>query len=128
MAPRKGTMAHNKGKRKATSQQPEPQPQPNQPAAQAMQSAQPEAAQEPSISALQQLEEKRARLTSQLQEVERQIYDLETRYLEGCNPHANALRGYESLRSQLGSSKPTKPQPVATEDRVFSASSTTAAQ
>ena len=22
-----------------------------------------------------------------------QIYDLETRYLEGCNPHANALKG-----------------------------------
>ncbi|KAF8066164.1 SFC1 [Scenedesmus sp. PABB004] len=77
-----------------------------------------------SLSALQALEDRKKRLAAQLKDVERQIFDLETRYLEGCNPVANALKGYESLRAVVGSAKPTKPQPINPEDRIFSGSST----
>eukprot|EP00878_Enallax_costatus_P008496 GHUV01008881.1.p1 GENE.GHUV01008881.1~~GHUV01008881.1.p1 ORF type:complete len:115 (+),score=29.63 GHUV01008881.1:455-799(+) len=81
---------------------------------------------EVSLSALQQLEEKKKGISRQLKQVESQIYDLETRYLEGCNPAANALKGYEGLRSLVGNSKPGKASPIDPADRIFSGSSTTA--
>lgn len=122
MAPRKGTVPHNKGKAKAAAQQ--------VPAAAAEaarpQVALPDAAPEVSLTALQQLEDKRKRLCSQLKDVERQIFDLETKYLEGCNPNANALKGYEGLRSQVGA-KPSKAAPVDPADRIFSGSSSSTA-
>jgi uncharacterized protein (DUF2345 family) len=70
MAPRKGTVPHNKGKAKAAAQQ--------VPAAAAAEAAQPQAAlpdaaPEVSLTALQQLEDKRKRLCSQLKDVERQV-------------------------------------------------------
>lgn len=80
------------------------------------------------MSTLQQLEHKKKHLSQQLKDVERQIYDLETRYLEGCNPNANALTGYEGLRNNVGSSKPSKPAAVVEGDRIFSSSSTTTVQ
>lgn len=78
-----------------------------------------------SVSTLHQLEQKKRHLSQQLKDVERQIFDLETRYLEGCNPNANALTGYEGLRNNVGSAKPSKPAAVVQEDRIFSGSSTT---
>lgn len=77
---------------------------------------------EVSLSTLQQLEDKKKRLSHQLKDVEKQIFDLETRYLEACNPNANALTGYEGLRNSMGSSKPAKAAAVQ-EDRIFSGSS-----
>lgn len=62
-----------------------------------------------SASALQELEHKKKRLTTQLKDVERQIFDLETRYLENCNPNANALTGEATgrgSRSQRGLRQP----------------------
>eukprot|EP00882_Tetradesmus_deserticola_P011096 GHRQ01011731.1.p4 GENE.GHRQ01011731.1~~GHRQ01011731.1.p4 ORF type:complete len:122 (+),score=49.38 GHRQ01011731.1:632-997(+) len=120
MAPRKGTVPHNKGKGKAA-----------QAYAAAAEAVQPQAAlhdpaPEVSLTALQQLEDKRKRLFNQLKDVERQIFDLETKYLEGCNPHANALQGYEGLHSQVGS-KPSKAAPVDPADRIFSGSSSSTA-
>lgn len=69
MAPRKGTVPHNKGKGKAAAQQA------SAAAAEAVQpqAALPQAGPEVSLTALQQLEEKRRRLCSQLKDVERQV-------------------------------------------------------
>jgi len=54
-----------------------------------------------------------------------QIYDLESKYLEGCNPAANALRGYEGLMSQPVQQYKKPSGHVRAEDRLFSGSSLT---
>eukprot|EP00775_Hariotina_reticulata_P004358 gene4358-4611_t len=126
MAPRKGSVPHNKGKRKQPEQPTLQQPQqlhvvpPTTPAI-CLPAA--DAGAEVSLSALQQVEEKKKQLYVQLKHVERQIFDLETRYLQGCNPQANALIGYEGLLNQQGSTKASKTSPVAPNDRIFSSSS-----
>ena len=45
------------------------------------------------MSELQQLEQRKREVAEQLKDVERQIFDLETKYLQKCNPNANALTG-----------------------------------
>lgn len=67
MAPRKGTVPHNKAKGKAA--------QPHAAASDAVQpqAALPDATPEVSATVLQQLEDKRKRLCNQLKDVERQV-------------------------------------------------------
>jgi len=158
MAPRKGSVPHNKGKRKQPEQPTIQQPQQLHavlPVTPVLPLPAADAGAEVSLSALQQVEEKRKQLYVQLKDVERQviactsvlcyvhiqfklaccyqhtllrahsvqifscnqadmgpclyiglslatfqsclslvqIFDLETRYLQGCNPQANALIG-----------------------------------
>jgi chaperonin cofactor prefoldin len=45
------------------------------------------------MSELQQLQQRRQQMSEQLDSVERQIYDLETTYLQRANPNANAFKG-----------------------------------
>lgn len=52
------------------------------------------------VEELKKLEEKGVQVVEQLRDVERQIYQLETKYLETCNPVGNALKG-EKLKLLL---------------------------
>lgn len=72
---------------------------------------------------LQATTQRRQKLAEELQTVEKQIYDLETRYLENSHPLGNALRGYEGLLTQSQAS--TRRTLVRHEDRLFSNSSST---
>eukprot|EP00877_Chromochloris_zofingiensis_P007791 jgi/Chrzof1/3265/Cz12g18120.t1 len=76
------------------------------------------------VEELKKLEEKGVQVVEQLRDVERQIYQLETKYLETCNPVGNALKGYEGLLTQPQPKKPAK-NAVHAEDRLFSGSSKT---
>ncbi|GBF87972.1 hypothetical protein Rsub_00684 [Raphidocelis subcapitata] len=104
----------------------EPQP-PLSPAAAALAAAagDPLASGADPAAALKHLQSKRTDVAEQLRDVERQIYDLETKYLEGCNPSANALRGYEGLMSQPVQQYKKPAGHVRPEDRLFSGSSLT---
>ncbi|KAK9840781.1 hypothetical protein WJX81_004332 [Elliptochloris bilobata] len=64
-------------------------------------------------------------MAEDLRTVEKQIYDLETRYVATANPQGNALKGYEGFLSH--SSAPARRGPVKPEERLFSSSSVTGA-
>ncbi|GFH06142.1 uncharacterized protein HaLaN_00721, partial [Haematococcus lacustris] len=73
------------------------------------------------------LEERLRHTRKQLLDVEKQIYNLETQYLENANVQGNALRGvtpdqcYEGLLSS--STMNAKKAQLKAEDRIFSGSS-----
>lgn len=54
---------------------------------------------------LDQLAQRKARLEEELAEVERQVYNLETSYLNDSSAHGNVLRGFEGF---LGAAKVQK--------------------
>lgn len=64
-------------------------------------------------------------LADQLGEIERQIYKLETKYLDNLNPIGNALKGYDGFLSNVGTSSNKKQQPKPEANRLFSSSSVT---
>lgn len=55
--------------------------------------------------ALEALEGKRQRLVVELEEVERQVYNLETAYLHETALHGNALKGFEGFLTQAKQAK-----------------------
>lgn len=55
---------------------------------------------------LGELEAQRKRLTDQLRDTEKQIFELESRYLEISNPQGNALKGEFATHRQLGTAYP----------------------
>ncbi|KAL6757082.1 histone acetyltransferase subunit NuA4-domain-containing protein [Haematococcus lacustris] len=67
------------------------------------------------------LEERLRHTRKQLLDVEKQIYNLETQYLENANVQGNALRGYEGLLSS--STMNAKKAQLKAEDRISSGSS-----
>ncbi|KAK9804372.1 hypothetical protein WJX72_009735 [[Myrmecia] bisecta] len=81
------------------------------------------AAQEACVEALQAAESKQRTTIQELRNVERQIYDLESRYLETANPQGNALKGYEGFLTLSGTSG--RRAQIKPEDRLFSMSSVT---
>lgn len=64
---------------------------------------------------------KRQKLADELQMVEKQIFDLETRYLENSHPLGSAIKGYQGLLAQNPGN--TRRTIVRQEDRLFSNSS-----
>lgn len=67
---------------------------------------------------LEQLAQKKAKAEADLRDVEKQVYNLETSYLNDSAAHGNILRGFEGF---LGPAKPQKCVPVclmAVEKRV----------
>lgn len=72
---------------------------------------------------VQAAEQKRAQLEESLWTIEKQIYELETRYLEQSNLRGNAVRGYEGfLNPAAGRMRRSAIKP---DDRIFSNSSAT---
>ncbi|XP_010551690.1 PREDICTED: chromatin modification-related protein MEAF6 [Tarenaya hassleriana] len=69
---------------------------------------------------------KREKLQEELRSVEKQVYELETSYLQESSHFGNALKGYEgflsSSKSAASAKRSRKFQP---EDRIFSLSSVT---
>ncbi|PKA49232.1 hypothetical protein AXF42_Ash014134 [Apostasia shenzhenica] len=69
---------------------------------------------------------KRDKLQEDLRNIERQVYDLETSYLQDSNQCGNVLKGFEgflsSSKSTINLKRSRKFQP---EDRIFSLSSAT---
>lgn len=76
------------------------------------------------VGSVAELEQKRKEISAQLKDVERKIYDLETKYLEKSSQQGNALKGYESLLLGKDANKRSQLKP---EDRIFSGSSLTGA-
>jgi chromatin modification-related protein EAF6 len=64
---------------------------------------------------LEALAQRKARLEDELREVEKQVYNLETSYLNDSSTHGNVLKGFEGF---LG---PAKTQKCAAFARVFGA-------
>jgi hypothetical protein len=64
-------------------------------------------------------------LKEELKKLEKQIYGLETSYLESTSSSGNLVRGWGDLLSRPSSSN-RKKRKVAPEDRIFSLSSSTA--
>eukprot|EP00192_Tetraselmis_astigmatica_P016608 CAMPEP_0117693654 /NCGR_PEP_ID=MMETSP0804-20121206/27002_1 /TAXON_ID=1074897 /ORGANISM="Tetraselmis astigmatica, Strain CCMP880" /LENGTH=92 /DNA_ID=CAMNT_0005507235 /DNA_START=145 /DNA_END=423 /DNA_ORIENTATION=- len=60
-----------------------------------------------SLETVQELERRKRELTNDLQQVERQIYDLETAFLESSIGVGQALRGYTLSLTQSSSRKHT---------------------
>ncbi|XP_051128134.1 chromatin modification-related protein eaf6-like [Andrographis paniculata] len=69
---------------------------------------------------------KREKLQDELRSVEKQVYELETSYLQGTSTFGNALKGFDGF---LSSSKNTanlkRSRKFQLEDRIFSLSSVT---
>ncbi|GAB4843123.1 hypothetical protein Ancab_013099 [Ancistrocladus abbreviatus] len=69
---------------------------------------------------------KRQKLQGELRNVEKQVYELETTYLQESNHFGNALKGYEGFLSSTKSSTNLKrTRKLQPEDRLFSLSSVT---
>ncbi|XP_031252915.1 chromatin modification-related protein MEAF6 isoform X1 [Pistacia vera] len=77
-------------------------------------------------SVLAALMSKRERFQEELRNIEKQVYDLETRYLQDSGQYGTALKGFEGF---LSSSKNTtnlkRSRKLQPEDRIFSLSSVT---
>lgn len=67
-------------------------------------------------------------LQEDLKKLEKQIYGLETSYLESTSAAGNLVRGWGDTLSRPPSSSSRKKRKVAQEDRIFSLSSATAMQ
>ncbi|XP_073108749.1 uncharacterized protein [Elaeis guineensis] len=69
---------------------------------------------------------KKEKLQEELRNIEKQVYDLETSYLQDSNQCGNVLKGFEgflsSSKSTINLKRPRKFQP---DDRIFSLSSVT---
>ncbi|KAH7278778.1 hypothetical protein KP509_38G055800 [Ceratopteris richardii] len=69
---------------------------------------------------------KREKLQEELRQVEKQVYDLETSYLQDSSQVGNVLKGFEGfLASAKGASSLKRPKKFQPEDRLFSLSSVT---
>jgi chromatin modification-related protein EAF6 len=68
-----------------------------------------------------ELERRRLEVAQELGQVEKQIYDLETKYLEQSSAYGNAVRGYEGFLG--GAQQGKKAQAIRPEERLFSWSS-----
>jgi len=68
-----------------------------------------------------EIEKKRLALEDELEKVEQQIYDLETKYLDQSSAFGNAIRGYEGFLGGVGQGN--RKVVVRDEDRLFSMSS-----
>jgi len=74
---------------------------------------------------LQHLEQKKQRLEDELRMVEKQVYDLETSYLNDSNQNGNVLKGFEGYLAPTKTQNMKKGRSFKIEDRMFSLSSTT---
>ncbi|KAK3285654.1 hypothetical protein CYMTET_6743 [Cymbomonas tetramitiformis] len=74
-------------------------------------------------SQLQQLAQKKERLEDELRHVEKQVYDLETSYLNDSSQHGNVLKGFEGFLAPSKTNTMKKSRNFKTEDRLFSLSS-----
>ncbi|KAJ7543953.1 hypothetical protein O6H91_09G060000 [Diphasiastrum complanatum] len=69
---------------------------------------------------------KREKLLEELRTVEKQVYDLETTYLQDSSQCGNVLKGFEGfLSSTKGAGNLKRPRKFQPEDRLFSLSSVT---
>ncbi|XP_075487584.1 uncharacterized protein LOC142526846 isoform X2 [Primulina tabacum] len=69
---------------------------------------------------------RREKLLDELRSVEKQVYELETSYLQETNILGNALKGFDGfLTSSKNTSNLKRPRKFQLEDRVFSLSSVT---
>jgi chromatin modification-related protein EAF6 len=74
------------------------------------------------LSALQQRKE---RLDEELKQTEKQVYDLETHYLNESSQHGNVFKGFEGYLSQTKNTTQKKTRNFKPDERLFSMSSTT---
>ncbi|RAL54558.1 hypothetical protein DM860_001686 [Cuscuta australis] len=76
--------------------------------------------------ALSSILNKRQKLQDELRKVEKQVYELETSYLQESGTFGNALRGFEGfLSSSNKNSNLKRSRKFQLEDRLFSLSSVT---
>ncbi|EPS67332.1 hypothetical protein M569_07443, partial [Genlisea aurea] len=77
--------------------------------------------------ALSSLLNKREKLQNELRSIEKQVYELETSYLQETTSFGNALKGFEGNRSSSknNASSSKKSKKLQAEDRIFSLSSVT---
>jgi len=75
-------------------------------------------------STLAALQQRKDRLDEELKQVEKQVYDLETTYLNDSSQYGNVLKGFESVLSQTKNTSQKKARNFKAEDRMFSLSST----
>ncbi|MCO5577134.1 hypothetical protein L7F22_030957 [Adiantum nelumboides] len=69
---------------------------------------------------------KREKLQEELRQVEKQVYELETTYLQDSSQVGNVLKGFEGfLSSTKGAGNLKRPKKFQPEDRLFSLSSVT---
>ncbi|KAL9237190.1 hypothetical protein vseg_011772 [Gypsophila vaccaria] len=69
---------------------------------------------------------KREKLQDELRNIEKQVYDLETSYLQDSNHLGHVFKGFEGfLSSSKTTSNVKRPRKFQPEDRVFSLSSIT---
>uniref|UniRef100_A0A7S0WTP7 Chromatin modification-related protein MEAF6 n=1 Tax=Pyramimonas obovata TaxID=1411642 RepID=A0A7S0WTP7_9CHLO len=76
------------------------------------------------MSKLQQLQARKERLEDELRHVEKQVYDLETSYLNDSSQYGNVLKGFEGFLAPSKTNSLKKSRNFKTEDRLFSLSST----
>ncbi|KAJ3680245.1 hypothetical protein LUZ60_016523 [Juncus effusus] len=75
---------------------------------------------------LSALVSKRAKLQEELRNIEKQVYDLETSYLQDSNQFGSVLKGFETYLSQSKSTANLKrSRKFQADDRLFSLSSVT---
>ena len=75
-------------------------------------------------STLAALQQRKERLDEELKQVEKQVYDLETTYLNDSSQYGNVLKGFEGFLSQTKNTSQKKARNFKPEDRLFSLSST----
>ncbi|XP_074291016.1 uncharacterized protein LOC141617757 [Silene latifolia] len=69
---------------------------------------------------------KREKLHDELRNIEKQVYDLETSYLQDSNHFGHVLKGFEGfLSSSKSATNLKRPRKFQPEDRIFSLSSVT---
>jgi chromatin modification-related protein EAF6 len=55
------------------------------------------------MSTLNAIQQRKERLDEELKQVEKQVYDLETTYLNDSSQHGNVIKGFEGFLSQTKS-------------------------
>eukprot|EP00899_Mesostigma_viride_P025905 jgi/Mesvir1/649/Mv17261-RA.1 len=78
--------------------------------------------------AVQQLLRRKEKLEDELRSIEKQVFDLETAYLQDSSAYGNVLKGFEGFLStnrNSNTSSQKRGRPFKTEDRLFSLSSIT---
>ena len=71
-------------------------------------------------STLAALQQRKERLDEELKQVEKQVYDLETTYLNESSQYGNVLKGFEGFLSQTKNTSQKKARNFKPEDRLFS--------
>mmetsp|Transcript_19676 Transcript_19676/g.37520 ORF Transcript_19676/g.37520 Transcript_19676/m.37520 type:complete len:119 (-) Transcript_19676:255-611(-) len=77
------------------------------------------------MATLQQMLIKRDRIEEELRMVEKQVYDLETSYLNDSSQYGNVMKGFEGYLAPTKTQNLKRTRNFKTEDRLFSLSSTT---